>query len=720
MTLETRDQKTNFITLVNLTWTQLSQTLIDIGYNDVQQTQETKLFIDDTRLFFQDRLKIFQEKRKELDVRITELINQMKTLLFVLNEPEPKILTQILKLPLPIREEQLHKLIEDLKNVRNDREKKLKMLCTTMAYQSNALGIPFDPKYQDIEQLSQQLVHEFEVITSNMGIRLLSLKQHLKDLSEKLLELSGVDTNKTELDDLVQQFLKISDFTTLNEEIPNGVELKEQLSLLYDRLKQEHDRRMKELQTLHLNLIHLYKVCGIDIKDTPFAEIGIPTQQRLSTIQSEIEETVNKIELLKKEIKIIYQSVLQMRKELDENGKWLTQQESTLIVELLNLSDIFLWNKDHPSLPQLNEKLQKEYVNLMEEKERRIKMKDRYLNGIKRLWARMNLSENDEFRMMFSSKLNKIENHNSLEVVELCKKEYERLSAFRKDQIQALLLQTKTKLNQLWNEIEVPEIDRQLFLTQGMNDDDEQLLIMEEEIERLEKYIASIRQILTKIQKREWYKHEMIEFEKIAGEPNRLKGSSIQLIKEEKFRKDLAKEFPKLTEDLRTMIADWERNDSKKRLFFRGEPYLSILNAETFSPDFELLHLKLLTKPLLDRANSVLSETDSFTTAPIQAKKRMSASQPRTQPVTLKPTGKTIQKSSVYSENTTKKVDSRPSTATSKETPSSSRTSSARSSLIDSVHVPLNNVLLSSTLSSIGKTKIPLPSKLVKQRTLPS
>jgi len=118
---------------------------------------------------------------------------------------------------------------------------------------------------------------------------------------------------------------------------------------------------------------------------------------------------------------------------------------------------------------------------------------------------------------------------------------------------------------------------------------------MNDEIIRLEIYVESIRPILIKIQKREWYKREMVEFEKLAANPARLRGSSTQLLREERFRKDLSREFPKLTDDLRRMVFEWEESSGNK-VIYGGEPYLETMNKEKLSIDFELLHLRLLTK----------------------------------------------------------------------------------------------------------------------------
>lgn len=43
------------------------------------------------------------------------------------------------------------------------------------------------------------------------------------------------------------------------------------------------------------------------------------------------------------------------------------------------------------------------------------------------------------------------------------------------------------------------------------------------------------------------------------------------------------------------MVAEWEASSGKK-VIYGGEPYLETMNKEKLGVDFELLHLRLLTK----------------------------------------------------------------------------------------------------------------------------
>jgi len=64
------------------------------------------------------------------------------------------------------------------------------------------------------------------------------------------------------------------------------------------------------------------------------------------------------------------------------------------------------------------------------------------------------------------------------------------------------------------------------------------------------------------------------------------------------------------------MVDEWEESTGKK-LIYGGEPYLETMNKEKLSVDFELLHLRLLTKcqllvqPIKDDTVSIASSIQS-------------------------------------------------------------------------------------------------------------
>eukprot|EP01105_Mastigella_eilhardi_P026383 TRINITY_DN759_c0_g1_i1.p1 TRINITY_DN759_c0_g1~~TRINITY_DN759_c0_g1_i1.p1 ORF type:complete len:720 (+),score=149.30 TRINITY_DN759_c0_g1_i1:1228-3387(+) len=111
----------------------------------------------------------------------------------------------------------------------------------------------------------------------------------------------------------------------------------------------------------------------------------------------------------------------------------------------------------------------------------------------------------------------------------------------------------------------------------------------------LEKLLAECQKILVMIERREWFKSEMRSFEAVAGDPSRLFGESSQLLREEAFRKLVAREYPPLMEGLVAGLKRWELVHGY-HLYYDGVPYLLAMETEQNMPSFDLLKLKLLTK----------------------------------------------------------------------------------------------------------------------------
>jgi hypothetical protein len=162
---------------------------------------------------------------------------------------------------------------------------------------------------------------------------------------------------------------------------------------------------------------------------------------------------------------------------------------------------------------------------------------------------------------------------------------------------------------------------------------------VEAEISRLENLLERMAPLLKMILRREWFKQEMKEFEKSASDPNRLFQDSGRLLQEEKFRKLVAKEFPKLTEDLRTLLQNWN-TDGGEPFSFKGEPYLETMAREQEMPNFGLLHLKLLTgspKKAAAVSRTALSSTTTKGKSPAAAPPKVS---PAPRVAALKPSAK--------------------------------------------------------------------------------
>lgn len=120
------------------------------------------------------------------------------------------------------------------------------------------------------------------------------------------------------------------------------------------------------------------------------------------------------------------------------------------------------------------------------------------------------------------------------------------------------------------------------------------LEMLQREVTLLTERLEIMGPLIKLIVRRERIKKQMKVFEKAASNPNRLFGKSTQLLEEEKFRKIVATEFPKLTDTLRESLMKWERK-YKEVFSYDGRSYLETMNEEAAAPNFALLHLKLFS-----------------------------------------------------------------------------------------------------------------------------
>jgi hypothetical protein len=236
-------------------------------------------------------------------------------------------------------------------------------------------------------------------------------------------------------------------------------------------------------------------------------------KNQLTKLKEDIQTLFNQIHSINPDISSNYQTLVNSLISLNEENEssWLNthhpltvssfhsqlHNEYEKLREILLLEVLRLRNELHQKEPSPPYDLHQELLDL--------RLRKRYLT-------------------LLSRYPHKLTSRSSLDEI---RQTYEQLTA-------SLCAQAREKLKRLWDQLDVPNDQRFIPKTKENQDD---YLTMNDEIHRLEIYVESIRPILIKIQKREWYKREMVEFEKHAANPARLRGSSTQLLREERFRR---------------------------------------------------------------------------------------------------------------------------------------------------------------------------------------
>jgi len=141
--------------------------------------------------------------------------------------------------------------------------------------------------------------------------------------------------------------------------------------------------------------------------------------------------------------------------------------------------------------------------------------------------------------------------------------------------------EVRSELMELWLQAKTPGEEQENFLNR-MNELDaiEAIEAYIAESARVQRLMESMKEILKTIGVRDSLTSRIQEFEIAARNPDRLKGSSVKLLKEEKERKLFKRKNERLCIELAQRIQEWEQEQSQV-FMVRGVPYLQILQAET-------------------------------------------------------------------------------------------------------------------------------------------
>jgi len=166
-----------------------------------------------------------------------------------------------------------------------------------------------------------------------------------------------------------------------------------------------------------------------------------------------------------------------------------------------------------------------------------------------------------------------------------------------KAKVRLRLRSLRVKLTELWVEVKKSGQEQDKFLA----DVDEckaidGIAMVENEITRVQGVINSMKDIIKMIAVRESLSNKIQEFETAAKDPERLKGSSVKLMKEEKERKLFKRKNDRICMELITKIEEWEK-EMKMPFMYRGVQYKQVLQVEQST--------------LKDLGGSVLTKTES-------------------------------------------------------------------------------------------------------------
>lgn len=201
--------------------------------------------------------------------------------------------------------------------------------------------------------------------------------------------------------------------------------------------------------------------------------------------------------------------------------------------------------------------------------------KEELKNNLHRIWDILRVDPDEcEAFIMSNEGLNpeKIQNY---------EQELEKLLVLKQERIGEFIERAREELQILWEQLYYSETQRHQFLSAYSEElDDKILMVYEEEISRLRLELEDSKYIIERIQKYMQLKKEIEEFQDSTKDPNRLFGKGQRdpgrLLREEKFRKRMDRELPKLRMELEGSLLEYEALKSRPFMVY-GKPYLDVI-----------------------------------------------------------------------------------------------------------------------------------------------
>ncbi|KAL2024711.1 hypothetical protein VTK56DRAFT_6912 [Thermocarpiscus australiensis] len=276
-------------------------------------------------------------------------------------------------------------------------------------------------------------------------------------------------------------------------------------------------------------------------------------------------------------VKALAENIIQLWAEL---GTPQAQTDSAIVKYYRDAPEqLGLHEEDIARLRSKRDKLSEEKKN----RERRLKD---LKSGVEALWEKLGVEEKERKAFLNSNRGCGIRQINEFE------DELARLNELKRQNLHLFVEDARFKLQELWDALYLSE-DEMLEFTPAFSDvySDALLEAHEREIARLEVLREQRAPTLALVEKHKSLVHDRDELAASSQDASRLmlrgqkgeKRDPGKLLREEKMRKRIAKELPKVTADLRKALEKWE-DEYGRPFLVHGERYLDLIEMEEAKP----------------------------------------------------------------------------------------------------------------------------------------
>jgi protein regulator of cytokinesis 1 len=428
---------------------------------------------------------------------------------------------------------------------------------------------------KETRELIEETVRKLQSIWTEIGLSDQEREQAIRRLHEAVAELCSESVKREKamrdalnqnLLSLVKELLEISaqlgeDELELESETQEAP-LRTRVHLLQSRLdlyRRRRDERRATLEALREQLVALWE------------ELELEGPESLRKTGTEL--TLDRVSK--------YEEALAAARQERAQRQELISQEREAILALWRIlerpaEDEFeraVLEGELPARAGTLQRLRALREQLEEERAQREQEAQEYARRITALWDRLRVSEEERERFL--------EEHPGLGAasMEACREELRRLELLQAQCLRRLCDEARARLQQLHDELHLSEEERCVPL-----DSSDEVL---EELEALEararEQLREYRPLIAMIERREALKADWRMLEAAAADPSRLlskdRDAAGRLLREEKLRRVIQKELPRLEERLRAQLLRWE--EVHQRPFrFAGERYLDVMQQD--------------------------------------------------------------------------------------------------------------------------------------------
>ncbi|ELU02314.1 hypothetical protein CAPTEDRAFT_226476 [Capitella teleta] len=395
---------------------------------------------------------------------------------------------------------------------------------------------------------------------------------HLRNLLDKMVKeeeglrsklLSNVAKYTSELERLAEE-MKLPT-PKMSEEGHSILQLEKALRLKVDTLNKEKHTRLRTLRTLKEEDQHLCDVLCCTPYYVPSG--SVPSQEQLDQLEAHVREMETEKGRRKGIFDNFKTNIVKMMDDL-ERGPDSSFQRDVVSDD----NDSFLLSADNMKALKLfhDELEEKQQENYSRASKLREKCED--------LWRRLQIPEEERAEFLSRNSGFKPKSLNAMRE-EITRCEHLKLANMRQ-----VIEQTRKQLTEWYDKCYYSREQRSAFrpffngnvCTQMDNpriftfcaDDftEESLELHDRQLASVRAYYAENEEMLTNVARRQVLWDDFMEFERKAADPNRFFNRGCNLLKEEKARKKVMKELPRVEEEVREGIEAWEKANGREFL----------------------------------------------------------------------------------------------------------------------------------------------------------